>query len=42
LLHALLLLIAISVLPVVVLVWELSFEGNRWKESMYGGGSDDD
>ena len=42
LLYALLLLIALCVLPVVVFFWELNFEGSRWQESMYGGGSDDD
>jgi hypothetical protein len=41
LLYAVLLLAALSLIPVVVLLRELSFEGRRWQESMYSGGSDD-
>lgn len=39
-LHVLLLLGGISILPTYIWIRKLSFETNRWKESMYGGGGD--
>jgi hypothetical protein len=34
--------IVLSIIPVFVLIWHISFERRRWSESMFGGGSDSD
>lgn len=33
-------LIAISVIPILVIIWHIVFESRRWSESMFGGSSD--
>jgi hypothetical protein len=35
-------LIALSIVPVLVLIWHGIFESRRWSESMFGGSSSDD
>lgn len=35
-LNGLLVLIAISIVPILIFIWERSFESRRWQESMYG------
>ncbi len=36
-------LIVISIIPVIVIIWQIIFESRRWSESMFsGGGSNDD
>jgi hypothetical protein len=40
--NLILVLIVVSILPVIMLVYHISFERRRWAESMFGGGSDDD
>jgi uncharacterized Zn finger protein (UPF0148 family) len=35
-------LIALSIIPVVMLIYHISFERRRWSESMFGGGDDSD
>jgi hypothetical protein len=38
----LLLLIALSIIPVIMLIYHISFERRRWSESMFGGGDGED
>lgn len=38
----LLALIALSIVPVIMLIYHISFERRRWSESMFGGGEDSD
>ncbi|HET6648121.1 MAG TPA: DUF4178 domain-containing protein, partial [Pyrinomonadaceae bacterium] len=38
----LVMLIALSLLPVIMLIYHISFERRRWSESMFGGGDDSD
>ncbi len=33
-------LIALSIVPVIMLIYHISFERKRWSESMFGGGHD--
>ena len=35
-------LIALSIVPVIMLIYHISFERRRWSESMFGGGDDSD
>jgi hypothetical protein len=37
----LLALIALSIVPIIMLIYHISFERRRWSESMFGGGDDD-
>jgi len=41
-LNLLLLLIGISIVPIIMIIYHISFEKRRWAESMFSGGSDDD
>jgi len=41
-LNFLLALIALSIVPVIMLIYHISFERRRWSESMFGGGDDSD
>ena len=41
-LNLLLLLIVISIVPIIMGIYHISFERRRWAESMFSGGSDDD
>jgi len=38
----LVMLIALSLLPIIMLIYHISFERRRWSESMFGGGDDSD
>jgi hypothetical protein len=38
----LLALIALSIVPIIMLIYHISFERRRWSESMFGGGDDSD
>lgn len=38
----LVMLIALSLLPIIMLIYHISFERRRWSESMFGGGDSDD
>jgi uncharacterized Zn finger protein (UPF0148 family) len=41
-LNFVLMLLALSVVPVIMLIYHISFERRRWSESMFGGGDSDD
>ena len=40
--NLLLALIALSIVPVIMLIYHIGFERKRWSESMFGGGDDSD
>ncbi len=40
--NLLLALIALSIVPVIMLIYHIGFERRRWSESMFGGGDDSD
>lgn len=35
-------LIAISIIPIIIIIWHIIFESRRWKESMFSGSGDDE
>jgi len=41
-LNLILLLIAVSIVPVIMGIYHISFERRRWSESMFGGSTSDD